>query len=497
MNEQISTIETSRIVANPNNPRTRIEDVSDLVASIRENGLMQPIIVRWTKQKDESGIPTGYEVIAGSRRLTACQQLGIKKINCIVMTCDDDKAFELATVENLVRENMTPADEARAVAKLFKEGKGRIEVGAIFGKSGRWAEGRRRIANLGEKALDMLEKGKITLGHAEVLCLCDEDRVERWLSDCTWRKPEELKRSILALDRKLLSKSPFNWKKQCEKCPKRSDCQSDLFGDVEDVYCLDEECFDKQIKKECIRIIKEFKKAGYEAVPEEKLYEAKYGWHPFIDASSKSELDIKKIESLKKNGAKAMFWVDEHDASSGLVFMKEEIIESNSDDEEDEDETLAPELEDIEAYEDRESIHDIANNLENEDIKEAIESYLRPLGQDVVLTLFNALCPANKHNEEKHRTVYTFAKDINFKYTEENDRNKNTHGMGVLEALTKTLAGHIDSNSNSYKGIDDFWREKFSLEDRGHYLTIAKEKWQNETDIEEETSDEEENSDEE
>lgn len=491
MNEQISTIETKRIVANPNNPRTRIEDVSDLVASIRENGLMQPIIVRWTKQKDESGIPTGYEVIAGSRRLTACQQLGIEKISCIVRTCDDAKAFELATTENLVRENMNPADEARAVAKLFKEGKGRIEVGAIFGKSGRWAEGRRRIANLGEKALDMLEKGKITLGHAEVLCLCDEDRVERWLSDCTWRKPEELKRIILASDRKLLNKVNFNWKKTCAQCEKRSDCQRDLFGDVEDVYCLDEECFDKQIKKECIRIIKEFKKAGYEAVPEDKAYDAKHGWGPFIDASTKDEEELKEIEAIKANGAKAMFWVDEDDASSGLVFVKEETFESNADDEEDEDDTLAPELEDIEDYEDRESIHDIANNLENEDIKEAIASYLRPLGQDVVLTLFNALCPANKYNEEKHRTVYTFAKDINFKYTEENDRNKNTHGMGVLEALTKTLAGRIDSNSNSYKGIDDFWREKFGLKNRGQYLTVAKEKWQNESD-EEETSDEDE-----
>lgn len=490
MSEQISTIETKRIVANPNNPRTRIEDVSDLVASIRENGLMQPIIVRWTKKKDESGIPTGYEVIAGSRRLTACQQLGIKKINCIVMTCDDDKAFELATVENLVRENMNPADEARAVAKLFKEGKGRIEVGAIFGKSGRWAEGRRRIANLGEKALDMLEKGKITLGHAEVLCLCDEDRVERWLSDCTWRKPEELKRSILASDRKLLSKSRFNWKKQCEQCSKRSDCQSDLFGDVEDVYCLDDECYEKQISKECARIIKEFKKAGYEAVPEEEVCAAKNGWHPFIDASSKNEYDIKKIEALKENGAKAMFWVDEKDASSGLVFMKQEEIESNADDEEDEDETLAPELEDIEEYEDRESIHDIANNLEIEDIEKAISDSLQTLEHDVALTLFNILCPANKYIDEKHKTVFTFTQDINFTYSEENHRNQGAYGRGVFEALSKHLSGRIESNSDEYEGIDVFWREKFGLQNRSHYLTLAKEKWKNEPEVEE-TEDEE------
>lgn len=488
MSEQISTIETRRIVANPNNPRTRIEDVSDLVASIRENGLMQPIIVRWTKQKDEEGIPTGYEVIAGSRRLTACQKLGIKKVNCIVMTCDDDKAFELATTENLVREPMNAADEARAVAKLFKEGKGRIEVGAIFGKSGRWAEGRRRIANLGEKALDMLEKGKITLGHAEVLCLCDEDRVERWLSDCTWRKPEELKRSILASDRKLLSKSRFNWKKQCEQCSKRSDCQSDLFGDVEDVYCLDDECYEKQISKECARIIKEFKKAGYEAVPEEKVCAAKNGWHPFIDASSKNKYDIKKIEALKENGAKAMFWVDEKDASSGLVFMKQEEIESNADDEEDEDETLAPELEDIEEYEDRESIHEKADDLEREDVREAIRDYLRPLGQDAVVTFFNLLCPASKWNKETYTEDYTFATDIDFQITEENCSDKGKQGKSILDSLSVELSRHV--TAHDYKGIDDFWREKFGLQNRSHYLTLAKEKWKNEPEVEE-TEDEE------
>lgn len=376
MNEQISTIETKRIVANPNNPRTRIEDVSDLVASIRENGLMQPIIVRWTKQKDEDGIPTGYEVIAGSRRLTACQQLGIEKISCIVRTCDDDKAFELATTENLVRENMNPADEARAVAKLFKEGKGRIEVGAIFGKSGRWAEGRRRIANLGDKALEMLQRGTITLGHAEVLTMCDEDRIEYWLDSARWRKPEELRREILAKDRRLLQKAPFNYKKICAKCPKRSDCQMDLFGEMKETYCLDQDCYERQIEKECQRLENSFQKAGYKPIPEEELYDAQYEYGPYINASTEDEEEKETIKEWKKKGAKALFWINRKTAESGLVFRDPSVDEEESD-----DETASQDSKYL-SWDEREKIHEDSRSRQSEDIQNAIKKYIDKLDEE-------------------------------------------------------------------------------------------------------------------
>ncbi len=483
MNDNISTIETKRIVANPNNPRTRIEDVSDLVASIRENGLMQPIIVRWTKKKDEQGLPTGYEVIAGSRRLTACQQLGIKKVNCIVMTCDDDKAFELATVENLVRENMTPADEARAVAKLFKEGKGRIEVGAIFGKSGKWAEGRRRIANLGEKALKMLNEKKISLGHAEVLCMCDEDRVERWLDSARWQSPEELKRSILSSDRKLLMDANFDVKKTCAKCEKRSDCQRDLFGDITDVYCLDEECFKKQIEKECSRIIKEFQKAGYEAIPEDEVYRAENCYGPYIDAQTEDEKELKIIEELKANGAKAMYWVDTRTAESGLVFVNETTYEADADDD---NENMTPELEDVEDWDDRDEIHDIADKAEKSDLEESIEEMLNTIDDDVLLVIANAFCYASKYNNDTCRTEYTFADNISFMHTKENSNDADLIGKDIIGVLATRIAKQASYTDHSYEGLNDWWRKRFKLKSRSEYLAAAKEEWQNKVDVENE-----------
>lgn len=490
MNDNISTIETSRIVANPNNPRTRIDDVSDLVASIKENGLMQPIIVRWTKKKDEHGLPTGYEVIAGSRRLTACQQLGIKKVNCIVISCDDEKAFELATTENLVRENMTPADEARAVAKLFKEGKGRIEVGAIFGKSGRWAEGRRRIANLGEKALKMLDEKKISLGHAEVLCMCDEDRVERWLDSARWQSPEELKRRILSSDRKLLKVANFDAKKTCAKCEKRSDCQRDLFGDITDVYCLDEECFKKQIEKECSRIIKEFQKAGYEAIPEDEVYRARNEYGPYIDATTDDEDDLKKIEKLRENGAKAMYWIDMETAENGLVFVNEETHESSIDDDEEDDDTMAPELEDVEDYDDREEIHGIADDIESEDVLSEVKKIIDNSNEDIILTIYNALMPAEIWDEEAYKQKRTYAESLDFERNKENSREPKYMGKKVAEALAIKIAENIQYKNNNCKGAEDFWRTKFNLKPRSEYLELAKEKWKNEPEVEE-TEDEE------
>lgn len=110
------TIAVDNIHDNDDNPRTRIENVEDLKASIKANGLLQPIVVRGNQTNKH------WKVIAGSRRFKACKELGLAAIPCIVIDSDDAKAYELATAENIVRENMTAVDEANAVSKLFAQG---------------------------------------------------------------------------------------------------------------------------------------------------------------------------------------------------------------------------------------------------------------------------------------------------------------------------------------------------------------------------------------
>ena len=326
---KVEHIAIGYIAENSNNPRSAIGSVEDLKASIQAHGLLQPIAVR--KVADE-----GFEVIAGSRRLRACRELGMKTVPCQVIDADDDKAYELATAENLVRENMTAVDEANAVAKLFAQGKSRAEIGAMFGKSARWAEGRRRIVSLGDKAMKMLAAGKINFGHAEALTLCRHEDVEKWLDRVQWRSPEELRNAIMN-EKPLLERAPFNARKACAKCEKRSGCQRDLFDDVQNDYCLDRECFDAKVKKEAERIRKGYVSQGYQEVPEDDLDDARCGWG-WIDADTDDDDDKSTVRKLESEGMKPMFWVDEETAEHGLAYMysHDEYDESDEDEEDEE-----------------------------------------------------------------------------------------------------------------------------------------------------------------
>ena len=312
----LKEIEVTKIRENPNNPRTRIDSVEDLKASIKASGLLCPIAVRW---KDGY-----YEVVAGSRRYRACREIGLKKIPCNVLPqIGDDMAYELATAENIVRENMTAVDEANAVAKLFAQGKSRTEIGALFGKSARWAEGRRKIVELGDKAMEYLAAGKINLGHAEVLTMCNPEDVNKWLESATWKTPESLKTSIMN-EKPLLERAPFDAKKVCKHCEKRSDEQKDLFGDVQCCYCLDRECFTTKVKIEAERIRREYIKEGFEEVPEEDFNAAKHCWAGWNEADSDDEEVNSHIEELKAEGVKPMFWVDDTTAENALVYKEPE-----------------------------------------------------------------------------------------------------------------------------------------------------------------------------
>jgi hypothetical protein len=211
---------------------------------------------------------------------------------------------------------MTPVDEAKAVASLFRRGKGRMEVGAMFGKSARWAEARYRIAKLGGKALEYLEKGIINLGHAEALTVCPESDIERFLEQARYNTPEQLRNAILK-SRKALDKACFDCSKVCEGCTKKSDCQQDLFGDIKDVYCLDEECFEANVKKFEEQLAESWKANGYERVPEGEDQYACNGWGEWV---ADEECNADEIAELKEKGVKPMFWV--YEGKSGLAYRE-------------------------------------------------------------------------------------------------------------------------------------------------------------------------------
>lgn len=397
--DKFREIAVSKIRENPNNPRSEIGSVEDLKASINANGLLQNITVR---PLDDGT----FEVIAGSRRYKACRELGLQKVPCTIIEADAETAYTLATTENIVRENMTAVDEANAVAKLFAQGKTRTEIGAMFGKSARWAEGRRRITELGDKAMKYLAEGRINLGHAEVLTMCNPEDVNKYLEFATWKNPEELKRAVMDA-RPLLERAPFDAKKVCKNCEKRSDRQLDLFGDVQCSYCLDRECFEDKVKGKAEQIRKDYIAKGYDEAPEAELHDAMNGWGDWIDAETEDKDEKEKIEKLKEQNIDPFFWVDDRTAESGLAYRVSmgDIDDENESGEggESEDEKSWDYTMKHMEYDRKEKVKDLASEKERVAIRYRLKEVfagIKKEGMTLLLHMFNHYFPTEDGKEE-------------------------------------------------------------------------------------------------
>jgi ParB family chromosome partitioning protein len=162
--------------ANPRQPRRRFEPeaTSGLAASIRHQGVLQPVVVR--PRPDG-----GYELIAGERRWRAAREAGIPTIPAVVRHTDDRDTLLLGLVENVARENLSPVEEARAYASLIDEFELSLgDVAERVGRSKPAVSNRVRLLELPEDVLWMLARGEITEGHARaVLSLPDDDARRR------------------------------------------------------------------------------------------------------------------------------------------------------------------------------------------------------------------------------------------------------------------------------------------------------------------------------
>ena len=160
------------IHANPRQPRKRFEPdaTTGLAASIRHQGVLQPVVVR---PRPEGG----YELIAGERRWRAAREAGVTTLPAVVRQSDDRDALLLGLVENVARENLSPVEEARAYAALIDEFELSLgDVAERVGRSKPSVSNRLRLLELPEQVLWMLVRGDLTEGHARaVLSLPDDD----------------------------------------------------------------------------------------------------------------------------------------------------------------------------------------------------------------------------------------------------------------------------------------------------------------------------------
>ena len=164
MGESIQKIGVGLISPTPLQPRVEFpaEQLAELVESIRERGIIQPLIVRLGAG--------GYELIAGERRWRAARELGLQEVPVIVREASDQDVLELALVENLQREGLNPVEEAVAYDKLSKNfALTQEEISRKVGKSRATVANSMRLLDLSETAKSLLKHGRISVGHAKVL----------------------------------------------------------------------------------------------------------------------------------------------------------------------------------------------------------------------------------------------------------------------------------------------------------------------------------------
>lgn len=159
------------IIANRANPRRGFdaEQLEDLTNSIREKGVMQPILVRPTQD------PNIFEIIAGERRWRASQKAGLHDVPVIVREVDDKESLELAIIENVQRADLNPLEEAQGYGQLMEQfSYTQQDLAQVIGKSRSHVANTLRLLRLPEDVRTMLARGELTAGHARTLITVDD-----------------------------------------------------------------------------------------------------------------------------------------------------------------------------------------------------------------------------------------------------------------------------------------------------------------------------------
>lgn len=168
-----STLRMSEIEPNRDQPRKNFsnEAISTLADSIRDHGMLQPIVVRPL----ETG---GYQIVAGERRWRAARMLGLDEVPVIIKQLSDSETMQIAIIENLQRENLNPVEEASGFNELIEKfGMTQEQVGKMVGKSRSAVANSIRLLGLPKRVLTMLENGELSSGHAKALLGFDDEEM--------------------------------------------------------------------------------------------------------------------------------------------------------------------------------------------------------------------------------------------------------------------------------------------------------------------------------
>lgn len=281
---QLKTVKLGEVVESKTNPRKTFdkEALADLTASIKEQGVLVPLIVRANASKK-------LEIIAGARRFRAAKAAGLKEIRVLVSSMTDAQALEAQVIENLQREDIHPMDEADGYRALMDRLKyDADQVADKVGKSASYVYQRLKLADLKGKARQSFIDGQLTAGHAILIARLSEKQQAQALEKCTmteggWQEPKrkyligvrDLSAWIAREIHRKLSAAP--WKKDdagllrkagpCSTCPKRAGNDPGLYEDVAGKdTCTDGACYALKMGAFIIRKRKELEDVGHKVV---------------------------------------------------------------------------------------------------------------------------------------------------------------------------------------------------------------------------------------
>jgi ParB family chromosome partitioning protein len=177
-NDELRELPVELIAPSPKQPRRRFDEeaLQALAGSLGERGILQPVLVR-----PKAG--GTYELVAGERRWRAAQMAGLKTVPALVRAREDAEALELALIENMAREDLSPIEEARACAALVEElGLTREEVGRRVGRGRVAVSNLIRLLDLPDEVVELLQGGSLSEGHGRALLLAEDHGARRSLA---------------------------------------------------------------------------------------------------------------------------------------------------------------------------------------------------------------------------------------------------------------------------------------------------------------------------
>ena len=209
--EAVYLIEVEKIKPNPYQPRTHFDEggIKELAESIREYGILEPLLVTRREVFTDLGVEIYYELVAGERRLQAAKMLGLQVVPAIIRKFSEKEKLEIALIENLQRRDLNPIEQAKGFARLAEEfSLTQREIALKMGKSREYIANNVRLLKLPEFIKDAISDGRVSESQARLLLAVNDIKVQEGLFNDIVNEKLSVKQAQNRLRKKLAGQKP-------------------------------------------------------------------------------------------------------------------------------------------------------------------------------------------------------------------------------------------------------------------------------------------------